>query len=496
MWTNNVLDQGGKITTFDLDVSSKTVLLHPDYPCNGLYSWTCYIVRYPCIAYYKIVNTARLIFNGDLYRTFTGYFSFDSTVSKFSTYFENWNLLHSKKIAEQVLSNHRNDPEGFFALGKNEQVGLDILQKIFSEESVTAEDCIMTCSPSATKKYRDQLHKFFSSKATMLNRKKIYEQVQVELERWELWAATNERNINITQNCRKFSTLILSQYLFGCDHFSADLGETLNIVNAYALKKVIGALITSQEEKELKLVAQKIQEIINSTLSNVHVCHSLVKDMHAAQFTTIQIKIMVCVLLVAGIETTSAFLSYILWQLGRQPSGGEAIFHEIEAKKLMYANENLPDNLLSVWKIMLEAMRLFTPSFAIFREARKDLACEIRSENGDLLQLYAISKGDSLVVLPCLFGRDEQRFGVGREASSFNPNQVINQQPPPAFFGMGVHSCPGQWLAKEEIKQFLTYFFQRYMIQTAPEEIDLVGFLTTLKMKKDVTAKLILRSVV
>ena len=136
-------------------------------------------------------------------------------------------------------------------------------------------------------------------------------------------------------------------------------------------------------------------------------------------------------------------------------------------------------------KVFVVAIRLYTPAYIINREIADDLVCVVKDKEGSVLSRKKFAKGDMLLAGPTFAGRDPHQY---ENPGAFDPDRY---QTLPTYlswipFGEGMHSCPGQWLAKTEILLFTAALLQRYRIQSFPNaEMKLKGYMT-LKTDQDI----------
>jgi cytochrome P450 len=127
-------------------------------------------------------------------------------------------------------------------------------------------------------------------------------------------------------------------------------------------------------------------------------------------------------LLVAGNETTTSLLSDVMVMLGNHPD---------EWRRLRHESSRIP-------KVVEEALRLASPSSAIWRIATSDTH----------LDGVAIPEGSRLIITWMSANRDERVFG--ETADQFDPDRQRLQDH--IAFGFGVHYCIGAPLSRLETR--------------------------------------------
>lgn len=156
------------------------------------------------------------------------------------------------------------------------------------------------------------------------------------------------------------------------------------------------------------------------------------------------------------------FLTWIFWALARNPVVEERWLEEID-RVLAGAPATLDDvaRLPYVHRVLLETMRLYPPSFGIFREALQDL------ELGD----HAIPAGDVVVMSQWVTHRDPRLWD---DPLRFDPDRWAEGVPrPPELtyfpFSAGPHGCHGSQQALRETTVIAATVSQRWRLTAQSE---------------------------
>ncbi|KAF5477625.1 hypothetical protein F2P56_004245, partial [Juglans regia] len=195
----------------------------------------------------------------------------------------------------------------------------------------------------------------------------------------------------------------------------------------------------------------------------------------------------------AARDTTASILTWILKYLGENPSVLQAVTEEQEA--IMRSKEgSIAENVLS-WadtkkmpitsRVIQETLRVASILSFTFREAVEDVEYEG----------YLIPKGWK--VLP-LFRNIHHSPDFFPEPEKFDPSRFEVAPKPNTFmpFGNGIHSCPGNELAKFEILVILHHLTTKYRwsmvgtqngIQYSPFPLPQDGLPIRFSLKKETT---------
>ncbi|PKI67691.1 hypothetical protein CRG98_011904 [Punica granatum] len=162
--------------------------------------------------------------------------------------------------------------------------------------------------------------------------------------------------------------------------------------------------------------------------------------------------------MVAGHDTSSVLITFIVRLLANEPAVYSAVLQEQEE----IAKSKAPGEVLTwedlttmkyTWRVALETMRVFPPLFGGFRTAVRDIEYDG----------YLIPKGWQIFWVSSMTHMDESIFP---EPSKFNPDRYENQLsvPPYCFvgFGGGPRICPGNEFARIETLVTIHYLVTRF----------------------------------
>jgi cytochrome P450 len=164
-------------------------------------------------------------------------------------------------------------------------------------------------------------------------------------------------------------------------------------------------------------------------------------------------------LLLAGHETTALALSWTFYLLGQHPEVGRKVAEEV--LELAGDHDVTVDdmaNLKVTESVILEAMRLYPPAWAIGRENVAPFA----------LRGYTFTPGTTILIVPWALHRDARHFA---EPEEFKPERWLDglarRLPRYAYmpFGGGPRICIGQRFAMIEATLILATIAQRFGVE-------------------------------
>ncbi|KAJ1389583.1 Cytochrome P450 [Sesbania bispinosa] len=166
----------------------------------------------------------------------------------------------------------------------------------------------------------------------------------------------------------------------------------------------------------------------------------------------------VMLVMVAGHDTSSVLITFIIRLLSNEPAIHAAVLQEQEEiAKSKPSGEPLTWEDLSkmkyTWRVAMETLRMFPPIFGGFRKAATDI------EYGG----YLIPKGWQIFWVTAMTHMDNSIFP---EPSKFDPSRFENQASTPPYcfipFGGGARICPGYEFARIETLVAIHYLVTRF----------------------------------
>jgi cytochrome P450 len=176
-------------------------------------------------------------------------------------------------------------------------------------------------------------------------------------------------------------------------------------------------------------------------------------------------------LLIAGIETTAATLTFAVAEIANNPAIRDAVAMEarrqVGCSPSAGSSENLPLTHPYLHKVVREALRRHTIVPTMLRQAGND--CGIVAERPGSTQkaIVKVRRGSALRYLPF---RDHMRASVWSEPYAFHPERFDRLTPEQKRsyhpFGFGPQSCPGQSMATTECILILQVLCRRFDVET------------------------------
>lgn len=417
-------------------------------------------------------------------------------ISEVSTLAKKLHVTSDPEVMKEILKNYHNDPNGIFFGGRTMTIIIfDLFQALLPEEKVTREDFLLSCNPDNLKKYLALLNNFLSPSQIAKSAPLIQEIVAAELKAWENESNTNG-SLNISEATKVYATKVVFKLIFGHECPLDDIKEIIHaldslnqfIMGQFSLGKTAAETLQFTESDKKKML-DSLRKVIDSILKvenegNDYLISRMKKDPF---FTDAKIKIMIVTILMAGQETTAAVLAEAIRQLAQPQNHSYQDDVRAEIKQTGYDPSKNPTNikLTSVENIFIEALRLHPAGYIIPRDASKNLTCVISDKKtNEVLKKHPIAKGEGVNACPYFAARNPDKFP---EPNTFKPERhqgvrtVLSWLP----FSHGVEPCPGQWLARNEIRLMLGNLLARFTLTTSQGEIGQKGLLT-LKHKEDV----------
>ncbi|MGG5821802.1 cytochrome P450 [Falsiroseomonas sp. HW251] len=183
----------------------------------------------------------------------------------------------------------------------------------------------------------------------------------------------------------------------------------------------------------------------------------------------------VCMLLLAGSETSANALGWALYLAFAHPPTLKRLRAEVEAvlgARTSPAAEDLPA-LPFTRAVVQEALRLYPPVAVLSRQATAP----------DLIRRWAVKPGMTVAAIPWLLHRHEALWEAPHE---FRPERFMPDAPkPPRFgyipFGIGPRVCAGAAFGQAEMTVFLATLVRRVGMRVAPGHVVMPRLRLTLR---------------
>ena len=177
--------------------------------------------------------------------------------------------------------------------------------------------------------------------------------------------------------------------------------------------------------------------------------------------------------LFAGHETTATALTYVCWLSAGNPDARDRLDAELDAvvgdRDPTFADVPALDY---TERIIKEALRLYPPIYAVYRQPKEDV----------LLDGYRIDTDTTLQLSPYQIQRDERWWDAPDEfrPERWTDEQKTEERPDYAYFpfGGGPRHCIGMRFAMTELKLVLATLARRVKFERVTEELDLSMGLT------------------
>ncbi|KAM1149967.1 hypothetical protein FF1_030569 [Malus domestica] len=216
------------------------------------------------------------------------------------------------------------------------------------------------------------------------------------------------------------------------------------------VQDIIKELISEKRVELERKTASPLQDLITCLLSSR-------SDDNGEVMTEKEILHNVMLVMVAGHDTSSVVLTFLLRLLANDPVVHATVLQEQEEIARSKSSEELTWKDLAkmkyTWRVVMETMRITPPIFGGFRSALKDIEFDG----------FLIPKGWQIFWAMPMTHMDDNIFP---EPSKFDPKRFENQAstPPYSFvpFGGGPRKCPGYEFARIEILVAIHYIVTQF----------------------------------
>jgi cytochrome P450 len=469
---------------------------------KGIWQRLTRFVCYPFHFIDQIYRTSLIIKHGEMVQPIAKTNDFQKFAIPFNTFFMNWRIVHHEPFMRAIvkMARHSGDSSGLFKPKHGIEEIVEFIRLIYPNEIITLDDCVLSTRDkiidgdgkiiNLLAKYRDPLLEFIGPAHVNKYLIDIHDIVESSL------SHIKDQKINLESLCRDYSCTVLSKILLGHPGPFAKISDAVDFYSEWVVKAAQRRPLTAKEKEKLepslktfRIEIDKVIELATHRAPHTEYVQSLLKN---PDYTPVQIKAMLIILFFAGQETSSSLLTYLLWQLAKNPSIQKDLALELEriesqvvAKEQNESENDSQNQVLTAQlesgklnNVLTEALRLFNPAYAINREAAEDLICTVKEKN-EVVHTQFVPKGTAFFSCPYLAGRNPFKY---TDPDQFNPNRfdktVQGRNLSWLPFGFGKHACPGQWLAFLEIKLFIIGLLKNYELTTDTQSVSLKGFMT------------------
>ncbi|MFE8700650.1 cytochrome P450 [Cytobacillus sp. FJAT-54145] len=320
----------------------------------------------------------------------------------------------------------------------------------------------------------------------------IHSYVQTIKEETQLLEAKLQENhtYSIQNEMMQLTLSIISKTMFATDleESKQELAIAVSEIIEQSAKDLFSIVILplsvpTQGNKLHKSAIKKLEEMIyrvivdaknkpnlyQNTLVNIFLGKGYEKT-----FSDEEIRDQMLTMLLAGHETTANLLTWIFYELDRNPEV-EAQFHnEIDQVDFSKDPFDTYRALPYTQNIIQEGLRLYPPAWLIYREAPQKV--ELLGET--------FRPGSSFMISPYAIHRNEYVF---KDAKSFKPERFFGNPTWPAFayfpFGGGSRSCIGSKFALMEAAFILAVLGKRYKFRSVSQEKAIPEPLVSLRLR-------------
>ncbi|MFA6915326.1 MAG: cytochrome P450 [Parachlamydiales bacterium] len=390
--------------------------------------WLKWMVSLPIRFMHGTYNELSLIYYRSINEVVTKQIYSGNSINALQFLFnKNGHILSSKWAISALSKHYRNDPSGYFETDEDNAF-LHLLRDLCPGVAVDRNSFLLTCSKDHVRSYKRPLLDYIKESQIHQLRPKIDDVVTLVLDAYAEKGSFSAKRFAETYTVAVLARVFLS-HPGTMDDFQ-QIGKGASFAASYQFIKKWGR----PSEKHIQRYNSAL-DTLRSAISQSS--GDFIVALEKKDFSKIQLAGMLMLIYLAGSETTSSALQYILWRLGQNPKLQEIIRKDnasLSSERESKLNSFIADCFSNYTSV---------PFFS--RTASKDIVFMV--EHDGTSWEYPISKGETIIAAPLLAG-----------SSIFNEN---------------VHFCPGQWLAKAEISRMIGALLSRYEIESFPKKNEL-----------------------
>ncbi|KIK68917.1 hypothetical protein GYMLUDRAFT_34925 [Collybiopsis luxurians FD-317 M1] len=258
----------------------------------------------------------------------------------------------------------------------------------------------------------------------------------------------------------------------------------LQLLSKYSRsRRMVHARRTAQLANEVAqaLIDMKSEDLLHGK-ENKDILSLLVKanasENPATRLTHEEMLAQMRTLLLAGHETSSTTLNWILLELARHPDVQQKLREEIRVTERNLGNRDFTaadyDNMPYLTAVVKESMRIHPALYQNYRQAARDeiipLSTPITTTNGDTISELPVAKGTKLVLSIAAYNRNKEVFG--EDADVYNPERWFrtSEKKGPTVgvygnlltFSAGVRTCVGWRFALCEVQTLVVEIINNF----------------------------------
>lgn len=387
-------------------------------------------------------------------------------ISELKTFLGTHYVIREPTLLKLILSQFRNEENGLFCLPDNKKIFIDgIAKDLYPDEMAamsTEEKDLLVNEVVFT---AESLHvpSIRSLAMSVLKKSLIHEyRGQIDLIAEEMLnqlTQSEKESADPKLLAYEFTITVICQLFMG---YSASGSEYQKIAEALIAfgndigNKIIQYPATKKEAGEYTSALKTMRELIEAIL-NVKPASPFIAVLQESGLSACAIKLYIFLFFLAGAETTSLTIHYLLLQLGRKEN--EPYQEQIRIES--------GDDPITLKKCINEALRLNPPAFNIGRVLRRDVLLTARDRDHKLIWSKHLCKGCYLIAWIAGAGKHPDIYS---NPEAFNPErfELNSGQLPWLPFAIGPHACPGQFLAKAEMESFTLAILRRFRLTLLP----------------------------
>ncbi|KAK4851553.1 hypothetical protein QYF36_016246 [Acer negundo] len=323
---------------------------------------------------------------------------------------------------------------------------------------ILGDRCLLELSGQDHKRVRDALVSFLKPESLKKSVEKIDREIREHLKlHWH-----GKEQVTVLPLMKTLTFNIICSLLFGLErgpkrdqfvsNFETMIAGMWSVPVNLPFTRYNGSLKASARvQNMLKDLIQekrkKLEQKIASPHQDLITCLLSIRDENGQEvITEKEIVHNVMLVMVAGHDTSSVLITFLVRLLANDPAVYAAVLQEQEEiAKYKSMGEFLTWEDLTkmkyTWRVAMETLRMIPPVFGGFRNALKDI-----EYNG-----YLIPKGWQIFWVTSMTHVDDSIFP---EPSKFDPSRFENQSSIPPYcylpFGAGYRICPGYEFARIE----------------------------------------------